>query len=134
MRTCPDCKVTLPFKEFNKDGSRASGYNTYCSNCNKAYHKKYNQKIRRKVLEAYGGSNPSCKCCGESTYAFLVLDHANGGGTTQRKTMKLGGTGMYQWIIRNNFPSGFRVLCANCNHANGAYGYCPHTLVVPIQL
>jgi hypothetical protein len=33
------------------------------------------------------------------------------------------------WLKRNNFPSGYRVLCMNCNHGrkrNG--GICPHEL------
>jgi len=24
------------------------------------------------------------------------------------------------------YPTGFRVLCHNCNQAIGLYGYCPH--------
>jgi hypothetical protein len=33
---------------------------------------------------------------------------------------------LYLWLKRNNYPTGFRVLCHNCNLAIGFYGYCPH--------
>jgi predicted transcriptional regulator len=33
---------------------------------------------------------------------------------------------MYNWLKNHNFPSGFRVLCYNCNSSIGAWGYCPH--------
>jgi hypothetical protein len=36
------------------------------------------------------------------------------------------GAQMVQWLIRENFPQGFRILCHNCNQARGYYGICPH--------
>ena len=33
---------------------------------------------------------------------------------------------MIGWIIRNDYPDDFRVLCWNCNQAIGFYGRCPH--------
>jgi hypothetical protein len=35
---------------------------------------------------------------------------------------------MYAYLIRNNFPEGYRVLCHNCNQSLGYFGYCPHTV------
>jgi hypothetical protein len=83
------------------------------------------QKVREEALRAYGGATPYCACCGESGHFFLALDHINGGGHKQRK--ETGGGGFYSWLRKNNYPSGFRVLCHNCNyarHLNG--GECPH--------
>ncbi len=81
------------------------------------------QELRRLVLCHYGGTPPRCACCGEDLYEFLALDHINGGG---RKHARSVNSHLYQWIHANNFPSGFRVLCHNCNQSLGAYGYCPH--------
>ena len=82
----------------------------------------YAKKLRLDVLQAYGNK---CACCGENGYEFLAIDHINGGGAKQRK--ELGGQNpFYLWLRRNNYPSGFRILCHNCNQALGAYGYCPH--------
>jgi len=33
---------------------------------------------------------------------------------------------MYVWLKRNYFPTGFQLLCHNCNLAKGFYGKCPH--------
>jgi len=91
------------------------------------------QKMKDKCYEYYGGY--SCNCCGEKTKEFLVLDHTNNDGAAHRKLLgsKNNGCGlhMYTWIIKNNFPSIFQVLCANCNtgkQRNG--GICPHKLIV----
>ena len=87
------------------------------------------QRRRLLVLNHYGKGKPSCVCCKEIIIEFLSLDHINGGGTQHRK--KVGsGTAFYLWIIRNNFPKGFQVLCHNCNQAIGFYGDCPHKSIV----
>jgi len=78
--------------------------------------------LKTEVISAYGGR---CECCGESAMEFLTIDHVNGGGTKHRKVVGAGGT-FYYWLRRNNYPSGYRVLCMNCNCSYGSYGYCPH--------
>ena len=78
------------------------------------------RKLKIEVLKKYGGE--ICICCQETTLEFLTLDHINGGGNKHRKEVK----NLYRWIVRNNFPPGFQVLCMNCNFAKGKYGYCPH--------
>jgi hypothetical protein len=81
-----------------------------------------NQKIL--VLKYYSKTAyPSCECCGESHVEFLTIDHINGNGSKHRlKT----GPHIYRWLIKNDFPVGYRVLCFNCNCALGHAGYCPH--------
>jgi hypothetical protein len=76
---------------------------------------------RNKVFTHYG---KKCVCCGETLYEFLSMDHTNGGGTKHRKQLKSPNTD--RWIIKNNYPIGFRILCHNCNMSLGMYGYCPH--------
>ncbi len=64
---------------------------------------------REIVLRAYGGSPPKCSCCGESNFKLLTIDHVNNDGLIHRNSI----TGMlYDWLIKNNFPSGFDVLFA----------------------
>lgn len=104
----------------------------------KAYYERNREKVllwhrinlqnKRKIaLEHYGGIPPKCKCCGESIIEFLSFDHINGGGSRHRKTKKFGN--IYKWLILNNFPDGFQVLCHNCNQAKGFYGKCPHATI-----
>jgi hypothetical protein len=85
-----------------------------------------NNKIRRlsqrkKCLDHYGNK---CSCCDETTPEFLGIDHIDGGGRQHRKQIK--NTSIYSWLIKNNFPDGYRILCHNCNLSIGFYGYCPH--------
>ena len=81
----------------------------------------YNKKIRDIVLDWYGHK---CYCCGETESNFLTIDHTDGGGRKHRKEIKMS---IYQWLVKNNFPTGFQLMCYNCNCAKGFYGVCPHT-------
>jgi len=105
-----------------------------CASCRKDYLREYRKrpyvreskkKAHRKLREeAFAGYGGSCECCGESSFEFLALDHVNGGGREERKTMST-----YQIakkVIDLGFPSEYRVLCHNCNQSIGWFGYCPH--------
>lgn len=76
---------------------------------------------RAEVLKAYG---PRCNCCGETEEAFLQVDHVNEDGSQHRKIVNP--QDLYRWLSRNDFPAGFQILCANCNHAKSVRGVCPH--------
>ena len=42
---------------------------------------------------------------------------------------KLRAQNLHRWIILNNFPDGFQILCTNCNFAKGMKknnNKCPH--------
>ena len=87
-----------------------------------SYQRKRNRKRRELVINHYGGQ---CACCGEKTFEFLAVDHVKGGGDAHR--MKVGsGSNMIEWVIKNDFPPIFQILCHNCNQAIGYYGHCPH--------
>lgn len=79
------------------------------------------RSLRVQAFDAYGGAR--CKCCGETHIEFLGIDHIDGGGNRHRKTIS---KYFYKWLKDNNYPSGFRVLCHNCNMARAFYGICPH--------
>jgi hypothetical protein len=100
----------------------------------RAYYWSHREEVRRRenqrafemrllVLQHYGGK---CACCGETEYKFLAMDHINGNGNKHRKEIGSGGKTLYRWLVKNNFPEGFQVLCHNCNVAKGLYGICPH--------
>jgi hypothetical protein len=77
---------------------------------------------REQILNHYGRV---CSCCGETNWEFLAIDHVNGGGNQHRK--ELGGSkAVLKFIVTNNFPDDYRILCHNCNQSMGTYGYCPH--------
>ena len=136
MKQCSKCKQSLPLSNFYKE---RRSFRADCKRCetrrvithyyaNKEswlrVHKAYVLKIRKQVIEHYGGK---CACCGETTLEFLGIDHKRGGGNKHRKALNLYGYNFYLWIIRNNYPKSLQVLCHNCNLAKGFYGVCPHS-------
>ena len=93
----------------------------------KAEQKRWATKLRLEVISHYSNGTTSCACCGESHIEFLHIDHIDGGGTQlHRKKLQPTGLGLYHWLRKRGYPDGYRVLCANCNHSLGRYGYCPH--------
>lgn len=84
--------------------------------------KRDHARDRRRCMEAYGGL--ICACCGEREFAFLTIDHVNGGGSEEAKKSR---TPIYVRLRRAGYPPGYQILCYNCNcgrHRNG--GVCPH--------
>jgi len=89
---------------------------------------------RNAVFAAYGGY--TCNCCGETESLFLSIDHINNDGAEERKSGKYNGSGsaFYGWLRKNKFPSGYQVLCMNCQvgkHKNG--GVCPHQTTLTLK-
>jgi len=88
----------------------------------------YRKRVKDACYAAYGGYK--CSCCGEQEESFLCLDHINNDGYAHRKQIgHRGGIGIYLWIIRNQFPPCFQVLCYNCNQGKRLHnGVCPHQI------
>lgn len=74
-------------------------------------------------LAFYSNNECICNCCGEFRIEFLTIDHIYNDGAKHRKEMK---SSIFHWLIKNDFPQGFQVLCMNCNFSKGIHGYCPH--------
>lgn len=86
---------------------------------NPALHKKQLKDYRvtntNIVINHYSNGKNICKCCGEDEHYFLTIDHINGGGRKERNENKVYGAEFHRWLIKNNFPEGYQVLCFNCN-------------------
>ena len=70
-------------------------------------------KLKKEVLSHYS-KNISCVNCNESELEFLAIDHI-----ASRKSVghsrSFGSTAIYRWLKKQGFPSGYQVLCHNCN-------------------
>lgn len=106
----------------------------YCRQCYLIMHRQKAQrqrtKLKNQVFTHYGGK---CVCCGESNWMFLTIDHVNGSGAAHRleltgRPRQGGSTQMYRWLVKNNYPDGFQLLCWNCNVTKHIYGMCPHQM------
>ena len=109
----------------------------------KAKGKERRDEIRLKILQYYSkqlskSNIPCCRCCGENSHIeFLAIDHIAGKKEmdSEPELVKLGysslkrGQVLHKWVIENNFPKGFQILCHNCNYAKGIKrnkNKCPH--------
>lgn len=128
------------YRQLKQDGW-PSGFQTLCSNCNSAKsdtdhcphvampilideQQRYRFRLRSTVLSAYGNK---CVCCSEIEYAFLTIDHiAENGSDHLRSIGASSNMSFYRWLRDNNYPSGFQILCWNCNIAKHNYNICPH--------
>ena len=85
------------------------------------------QKRRLAVLNYYSNGKIECNCCGECIYKFLAIDHIDNRYGSGKEHRKLNGQALQDWIVKNNFPEGFQILCHNCNIGKWTNkGTCPH--------
>lgn len=117
--------IKLSLKEKRKVVNR----NNYVKNRDRilaqalAYQKQRRKMLKVRVIDHYSNGTMKCACCGEKHLEFLTIDHIAGGGNKHRKSIKQ--TNFYAWLVRNEYPEGYRVLCMNCNWSR-KYGACPH--------
>lgn len=73
-------------------------------------------RLQDEAIRAYGGY--ACSWCGIDEPLVLCLDHVENNGNAHRKELGfLGGARLYKWLRDRGYPTGFQVLCMNCNHA-----------------
>ena len=108
-------------KEYDRKYRNRPEVKTHASD----YRKNKTKLTKHQVFIHYSNGVIQCACCGELEIGFLTIDHINGRKQHNHKKTMLGVV-LYQWIITNNYPDGFQVLCMNCNWAKGRLGICPH--------
>lgn len=89
------------------------GYQVLCMNCNALKSLQNISKLRMAAIHHYSNGSDKCKICKIDIIALLCIDHIDGGGRKQRA--KLGIHSIHKWLKSNQYPSGFQVLCYNCN-------------------
>jgi hypothetical protein len=71
--------------------------------------------LKQTVISHYSDGKNECHLCKFNDIRALTIDHICGGGRKHLKSLGiLGGWGFYKWLIKNNYPEGFQVLCMNC--------------------
>jgi hypothetical protein len=83
--------------------------------------KLYGRNKRIEILSHYSMGKPKCKRCGNDDIRVLSIDHINGGGCKHQQEIKSKNgqhkkTTLQQWILNNNFPEIFQILCMNCQY------------------
>ena len=94
---------------------------------------KRNIRMKLMIFNHYSNYDIKCNCCGENMIEFLSIDHINNDGASHRKIVPH--SNLYSWIINNDYPSGFQILCMNCNFAKGQSKdhICAHKCENPLK-
>lgn len=87
--------------------------NGACYKCNADYARGTRKRDREKVFAHYGNT---CYRCGFGDHRALTIDHENQMGSEHKSSggKRLTSYQLYRWLVKNEFPAGFRTLCANC--------------------
>jgi hypothetical protein len=141
VRTCIKCGKEKPFGLFTKRTGGPNNRLNICKRCTADYcvarykanvptYERAKARIKadhtrniQSVLDHYGRV---CACCGEAEITFLTVDHIEE-LRSKKSRVEMGHHTIYEFLVRNHFPPGFRILCYNCNCGgphNG--GICPH--------
>ena len=68
------------------------------------------------VVNVLTNGEGTCRWCGQGDIDVLCVDHIDNSGAAHRKAQRgLTGDSMYKWLVRNGYPSGYQILCFNCN-------------------
>ena len=70
--------------------------------------------LKLETICVYSNGTMKCVMCGEHKLPCLSIDHIYGGGNKHRRELRLAGVDFYRWLRKNEYPDGYRVLCANC--------------------
>lgn len=117
-KLCGGCQTVKPLSDYYQNSSRVSGYQAWCKRCQLRDIKARNARNRAAILNHYGSR---CVCCGATDE--LHIDHHYGRAVQGRQT-PASGIGLYNWLIANDFPPGFQVLCGPCNRSKGPGFIC----------
>jgi len=119
-KQCNICKKFKNSTEFYKNKLFKLHYD--CKSCHIYYSSKRILKRRLLVINHYTNGVNTCQWqdCNINDLDMLVVDHVNDNGAEHRRKIGNGGTSTINWIIRNNFPEGFQILCHNHNYKKEA--------------
>lgn len=92
------------------------------------------RKNKEKVISNYSNGEMKCAVCGIDDFDLLTMDHIYGGGSRFKREYKER-TGknfhLHTFLIKNNFPPGYRVLCWNCQYKERIRLHYNHSRKVP---
>lgn len=125
-KKCKKCSEIKDVVNFSKTKRYKDGFHIYCKPCRvklqrvvflknpetqRSYKRKWNKNLKNQVFEYYCDSKEfKCMKCGFSDIRALTLDHIEGQGNKHRKDVGY----VYRWVVKNDFPEGFQILCMNC--------------------
>ena len=80
--------------------------------------RRHDENLKNAVINVLTNGEGTCRWCGQGDQDVLTIDHINNDGAEHRKAFGgrvFGGRALYNWLVKNDYPEGFQVLCFNCN-------------------
>lgn len=127
MPKCCHCKEEKSMDSFYKKAIASNGLSPECKDCSRKRENKKNsdpsEKEKNRLKSEVTRKNLFCLCLnhyGKECFICknkktLSIDHINGNDGNSPE----GGVNLWRYLIRNNFPAGFRTLCRRCNLIDG---------------
>ena len=114
---CSRCK--------NSEVTSKSKHCKWCRDCLRRYNQERNLERKVIVLRHYNNGNLECTRCGFDDVLALSVDHISGGGLIHLRSLGIsGGSALYRWLIKNDFPHGFQTLCMCCQFIKEVESSC----------
>jgi len=110
-----------------KAGFSAQRKKRYSEGLSNPNDKKEYYDVMKVYARKKGFSKPTCFCCQNTDWKFLVFDHIK----KRPKSHKgISGVSMARKLKRDGYPNGIQILCHNCNTGKEIFGgvRCPHYL------
>ena len=104
-----------------RDPAKRKITNTKWLNNNLEKAREIGSRIARRYKEAcvnmYSNGDACCTRCKIADMDVLCLDHIENDGSEHRRLLKASGeaSSFYRYLSKHDYPSGFQVLCYNCN-------------------
>lgn len=113
-------------RRYKEDPEYRAKWQAYKREYNKANRHKYRcsqpigqaerrEFVKNAVVNVLTNGEGTCRMCGQGDQDVLCIDHVNNDGAVHRKVDKTSNGRIWDWMIRNDYPPGFQVLCYNCN-------------------
>ena len=75
------------------------------------------ENMKNAVINVLTNGEGTCRWCGQGDQDVLTIDHIDNNGANHRRQMGIGcGKLIYRYLVKNDYPPGFQVLCFNCNN------------------
>jgi hypothetical protein len=124
IRTCKTCRASYgkSWRGGNPEKVKQNRekHSTKNSAKTREYQRDYVQKLKEIVILHYS-PNHVCQWegCSWTDSNALSIDHINNDGAKHLRELagkrgrRFGGRCFYRWLIKNNFPEGYQILCMN---------------------
>jgi hypothetical protein len=124
---CKDCRI-IENREYRERRRKRIGNELFVKQERERYKgcaERHNANKRLICLYAYGVNkkrNPFCNCCGDDEIRVLTIDHII--PVYKTKELRKKGITLYCWLIKNDFPKTYQILCRRCNISKWRYEKC----------